>query len=92
MEHRYLGGSGFRVPLLSKPAIALEIILGSEPLRGCHKVLGPAKASKRATRLYSLTPHSSVVCSETSYLPKKRAKLQDKHNIFNDSLRENADL
>jgi hypothetical protein len=49
--------------------------------------------SRSATARFSRAANrskSSVVCSETSYLPKNPAKLQDNHNVFHESLRENA--
>src|SRR5260221_82315 len=43
-------------------------------------------------RVFGMPPKTLLSCGESCFLPKKRARLQDNHNGFNECLREHADL
>jgi hypothetical protein len=48
----------------------------------------------RATWLEAITDNEASLLwfvTKNGFLPTNRAKLQDNHNVFNESLRENAD-
>jgi AraC family transcriptional regulator len=43
-------------------------------------------------RVFGMSPKTFLSRGESTFLSKNRTKLQDNHNVFNECLRENADL